>query len=266
MHEAEISQILRALGSSKAEEAWAEFLRRYSPIILQVVHTFERGSDELGDGYLFVCEQLSRDRFRRLRRFNPTGAARFPTWLRVVVRNLCLDWRRKEFGRKRVFESIARLPGLEREVFHCVYKEGLTLHETYYWLRPRFPSLTRQRLEESLARVCASLSPRQLWLLGFDRLATSSAVVATSAETADSGDSVPDHHPDPESLAVLNERRAALARAMARLPAFDRLLIRFRYEEGLTLERMAEVAGLKNAQSVDRRIREILSRLEKEMG
>lgn len=120
MDDPEIAQILQNLHSHQAPEAWAEFLRSFSPLILQVVRMTERDADHVADCYLFVCEQLSLRQFRRLGRFQPNGPASVPTWLRAVVRNLCLDWRRREFGRHRVFESLQRLQGHLAECDYCL--------------------------------------------------------------------------------------------------------------------------------------------------
>lgn len=108
-----IVPILDALSSGAGEDAWAEFLRLYSPLVLKISRLFARDSDQASDCFLFVCERLARDRFRRLRRFRPEGPARFSTWLYAVTRNLCLDWWRREFGRHRVFGSVARRPRIE---------------------------------------------------------------------------------------------------------------------------------------------------------
>lgn len=204
--EPRIVPILNALSSGAGEDAWAEFLRLYSPLVLKVSRLFARDSDHASDCFLFVCEGLARDRYRRLRRFRPEGPARFSTWLHAVTRNLCLDWWRREFGRHRVFGSVARRPRIE--------------------------------LLEDVRNDPEDPRPRE----------------------------VSDPGPDPETLAVESEQRASLALAVARLPAGDRLLIRLRFEQGLTLEQVARLTASGNAQAVDRRIRQILKQLGKEMA
>ena len=149
MEDPQIAGILGRLNSSEAQEAWAGFLQTYSPLMLQVVRLFERDQDHVSDCFLFVCEKLCRGGFRRLRRFRPEGPAKFSTWLRAVTRNLCLDWRRQEFGRHRVFQSVARLPALDREVFRCVYEQGMPLEETFLALRARYPNMEREQVAES---------------------------------------------------------------------------------------------------------------------
>ena len=132
------------------EEAWAEFLQEYSTLIFSIAQHLERDIDRASDCFQFVCERLSADGFRRLRRFKPQGPASFPTWLRAVVRNLCLDWRRKEFGRRRVFRSIARLSSFDQEVFRYVYERGDSIDDTFVLLQSRFSDVTPERLAESL--------------------------------------------------------------------------------------------------------------------
>ena len=265
MEDHEVAGILQQLRSHQPQEAWAEFLQVCSPLILQIVRFFERDPDQVSECFLFVCERLSQKRFRRLRRFKPNGPARFSTWLRAVVRNLCLDWRRKECGRHRVFESIARLSTVDREVFHRVYELGLSRNEIFPSLRTQFPNLTRAQVEEAEKRICQNLSPRQLWLLSARKLRMESIENDLSDGKDVLPQQMPDSRPDPETLAAFNERREALKRALARLSKPDRLLLRLRFEEGLTLEQVARVTGLKDPQSVDRRIRDVLERLGKEM-
>ena len=117
-HNAEaIGKMLKGLGSRDPLPAWTDFLHFYSRILLQVVRLSERDPDYVSECFVFVCEHLSEKGFRRIRRFNPEGQALFTTWLRAVVRNLCVDWQRKEFGRPRMFRSVAQLSQLDQDVF-----------------------------------------------------------------------------------------------------------------------------------------------------
>ena len=259
-------QILNRLASGDREQAWSEFLELYSPLILQVVHHFETEEDRAGECFLFVCDQLSTNECRRLRRFEPAGPAKFSTWLRVVARNLCLDWRRKEIGRPRVFRSVARLGVLDQQVFDCIFQCGMSLRETLLSLQGSYPKLTEEQVSDSVQRVRESLTSHQLWLLCTRRpkvqslerdVATEDGVVATQ---------IADPNPNPETLAEIGERRSALTCALSRLEKGERLLLGLRYEQGLTLEQVARLAGLGNAQRADRRIKEILTRLRDEMS
>lgn len=263
--EGHIAALLQDLVSGSAEEAWAEFLRIYSPLILRAARVVARDADQVGDVFLFVCEGLARDGFRRLRRFKADGPARFSTWLCAVARNLCLDWHRREWGRQRIFESVARLSSLDREVFRQVFERGLPLDEALPPIRQRFPGTSGEQLADSLQRIHDTLSPRQRWLLCVRRPRLEALRSAGSDGEGRLGREFLDPSEDPETLAVRSEERAALVRALARLPAADRLLVRLRFGQDLTLEQVAHVTGAGSAQAVDRRIREIVKHLRTEM-
>ncbi len=261
-----ISEILRGLGSNEPRQAWTDFLEFYSPVILQVVRLLEVDADHVTDCFLFVCQQLSHKNFQRLHRFTVDGPASFATWLRAVVRHLCLDWWRKEFGRTRIFESIARLKPLDREVFRCLYQDGVSLDETLLILSPRFPSLTGQELANSFERIRSSLTPRHLWLLGTRRPQFEPLETAEMSEDRSLLGKLRDPAPDPEALAARHQEHAALVGALARLPHSERLLVRLRFEQELTLEQVAQLTGLADAQTADRRLRKILDDLRKQLG
>jgi len=91
MAEARIDTILRQLRTRDSHAAWSAFIDEYAPLIFDVARRFERDPDNVADCFQFVCERLYEGRFRRLLKFTPQGPAKFSTWLRAVVRNLCLD-------------------------------------------------------------------------------------------------------------------------------------------------------------------------------
>jgi RNA polymerase sigma factor (sigma-70 family) len=261
-----IARILEDLRSVRAVEVWAEFLQTCSPAILKVIQSFQRDADSIADCYLYVCEQLCRDKFRRLRRFRPDGPASFSTWLQVVVHNLCLDWRRHKYGRERPFESVAQLPPLAQDVFRCLFEEGLSVGEAFVSLQPRYPQLTFQQVEESRGELFRALKPRQRFLLTLRQLVAGTFDAPADALGETAPEQVADGQPDPEKIVMFEEQRASLARSVARLGDFERLLIRLRFEHGLTLQQVAKAAGLPDAQTADRRVKAVLSRLRKELS
>ncbi len=266
MEDPPIARILERLASQEFQQAWSDFLEAYSPLILQTVKQFERDPDPVADCFLFVCERLAEKNFRRLRSFRPHGAAQFPTWLRVVVRNLCLDWHRKEFGRYRVFQSIARLEALDQDIFRCIYEQGLAQDESLIFLRSNHPQLTMARLEEGLGRVQGALTDRQIWLAGSRHRKPQQLEHEPGAGTQESSPQLIDPAPNPESLLIMNEHREAIERALTRLSKPDRLLIKLRFEQELTLQEIAPILGLRDAQTVDRRQREVIEKLRKEIA
>jgi RNA polymerase sigma factor (sigma-70 family) len=261
-----IDDVLRRLRSRSPGEAWAVFLERYSPLLLDVVRLFERREDDAADCYLFICEQLSRRRFARLLCFRPGGPARFSTWLCAVTRNLCLDWHRKEMGRHRVFASIARLSPLEQQLFQCLFVEPLTLEEAFLKLRSAFPRLTLAEMRDSADRVERALTSRQRWLLGVRRTRTGLAQAVPLDGAEDRMLWPAAREPDPETRFALQEARAALAAALAKLPPRQRLLVRLRFGRELTFEEIARLLRLDSPQHADRQIRQAVEALRKAMS
>jgi RNA polymerase sigma factor (sigma-70 family) len=265
MVDAQTSRILQRLASQEFKEAWTEFLELYSLHILQTVKLFERDADPVADCYLYVCERLSEKRFRRLRSFRSDCGAQFTTWLRVVVRNLCMDWHRSEFGRHRVFQSIGRLGALEQEIFRCIYEQDLSLDETLNSLHAHHPNLTMAELEAGADRVRSALTDRQIWLATTRRKERLHMWGNPRGDSQDFEADPVDPTPSIESLLMLDEQKTALSLALNRLSKSDRLLIKLRFERGLTLQETALLLGLKDAQTVDRQQRDIIEKLRYEL-
>jgi len=266
MSQRSIETLLKSLDSPDAEDAWGQFLTDYSQHIYQVVRRFEHDADNAADCFQFICEQLFENRSKRLRKFRGEGPATFVTWLRAVVRNLCIDWQRKKFGRPRPLRAIARLPVFDQEVFRLVYERATPLAECLAFLEAEFPHTTMTRIQESRARIDELLTTNQRWLIT-RRVHSGNGNETTSLDHPETFlADLTDSEPDPETLAISNERITRLRRALAELQPQERLLIRLRFEEGLTLGKTAELLDLGNAQRVDRQVQEILKRLEKLMS
>ena len=250
-----------------ADEAWSAFLGEHSPLILQVVHLFEKDADQVQDCFLFVCERLRRGDMRRIRRFRVDGTATFDTWLRAVVRRLCLDWRRHRDGRFRLPRAVARLPDLEQNVFRCVHLRGLTENETFHSLRALWPALTRQQLADASSRVAKTVSGRQSWflLLRRPRLQSLSAV-PSGTDPAERETGLVDSRADPERDAAVHESLATLHDALSHLSPHERLLVRLRYGQELPLEEIARLTHLSGASQVERQIQKALDELRVRMG
>jgi hypothetical protein len=76
-----VASLLEALRSpGSCGDAWVEFLESYSPVLYQTAGACTSDDDAAADCYLFICEQLARNSFRRLLKFKPDGSASFATW------------------------------------------------------------------------------------------------------------------------------------------------------------------------------------------
>lgn len=257
----DLDDLLDAFRHGDGDDAWPVFLEKAGGLLLQAARSLTRDEDEAADTFVFICEQLAAGGFGRLRRFDPSGPASVATWLRAVARNLGLDFLRRRHGRFRVFDAIARMPLLEQLVFRRRHRDRFSLAETFATLRPQFPHLSFEAVAAADHRVELALSSRHHWTLAAAQPRLESLDSSTDGEADARRVDPPDREPSPEQLVAGVERNTRLRDAVRQLPPEDRLLVRLRLEQDLTLAEVARVAGLSGPQQADRRLREIYARL-----
>lgn len=98
---AALSRLLAEPDLEARDDAWSEFVRQHSRLLLHVARSFGGGHDAAMDRYTYVLEQLREDDFRRLRTYSADGRSEFSTWFVVVAQRLCLDYYRAKYGRVR---------------------------------------------------------------------------------------------------------------------------------------------------------------------
>ena len=263
MPEFAIGALLDSLRTDRAREAWTEFLALNSDQIYKTARLTTGDEETAADCYLYICEQLSRNGFKRLLHFRPEGPAKFETWLGVVARNLCLDWLRSRFGRKRAFRSLERMTPFEIEVFRLHVQQGLSLDETLAQIKPRNPDATVETVEAADARIEQALSSRQRWLLRQRSAERETLSIGMAEEGGAAAVDPEDPHPSPELDLIASEEQSRLDKAVARLDPAQRLLIRLRFEEGLSLAEIGRLTGTGDAQRVHHRLSVALGELRK---
>lgn len=97
----ELSRLFAPADAAARDSAWDGFTAAYSRLLLHTARSITSDHDSTMDAYAYLLEQLRADDFRRLRAYSPDGRGKFTTWLVVVVRRLCLDFRRQRYGRPR---------------------------------------------------------------------------------------------------------------------------------------------------------------------
>lgn len=110
----QVSRLLHAAGDAARDDAWADFLRHYSRLLLKVARRATSTHDEAMDRYAFILDQLRQEDFRRLRAFAADGRGRFTTWLVVVARRLCVDHHRRVHGRPQTEHDSASTARIEQ--------------------------------------------------------------------------------------------------------------------------------------------------------
>jgi RNA polymerase sigma factor (sigma-70 family) len=218
--------------------AWIEFLELHAPQIMSTAAQFEYEQERIHDCFLYVCEQLNDDGFRRLLKFNTAGKATFRTWLGSVVFNLCVDWHRREYGRAKLLPAISALPAFDQSVYRMVIEQGMDKEACFQALRADFPDLTRELIANAVSRVWSLLTPRQRWQIGVRNRGRKQIHGLANQERLDW---LPDPALGPDVEAQKRQEFESLRGAMSRLPGEQRLLLRLRFQEGLTLKKIAQM-------------------------
>ena len=253
-----IAELLKQLSSVDAGPAWIEFLDRYSQLIMNAVNQFEYGQDRINECFLFVCEKLNDDGFRRLLNFNTRGTAKFRTWLGTVVFNLCVDWHRKEFGRVTLLPAISALPAFDQSVYCLVIEQGMNKEDSFQTLRADFPDLSRELVATSVGRIYSLLTPRQRWQIS---VRNRSRKQARGNPHQDQVERLPDPGTGPEMEAQTQQELEALQKAISQLPANQRLLLKLRFQEGLSLKKIVQLKQLGDTNRAWRHIQAAINAL-----
>lgn len=250
------ANLLHGLSSGDSGAAWAAFIDRYAPVIFRAVRQFEFEQERADDCFLYLCEKLCEQGFKRLLAFNTEGPASFPTWLGTVAYNLCVDWHRREYGRATLLPAISALPTFDQAVYRLYFEQAMDRHACRQALQTDFPDLNDKQLSDSIARVHRAMTPRQRWRIGLRTRgrAETTAVGSELRQLAD-GTAGPEHRASEEQL------RHAVREAMDGLTERQRLLLLLRYEQGLTLKKIAELTGLPDPFRARREIQAALEEL-----
>ena len=181
-------------------QAWADFLKKSSDVLLRVARLMGGDDDAVMDRYAFIVDALSRDDYRRLRAYG--GKSSFETWLVVVARRLCLDEYRHRYGRA---QSDSDAPVARRA--------------------------TRRQLSDLLGSE-----------LGLDEM-------------------IANEDPTPDVALEQREWRSTLDAALAQLDTQDRVILRLRFEDDVSVPEIARLLKLGSAFALYRRLNRILAGL-----
>ncbi len=253
-----IAVLLQRLSSSDAGAAWVEFLDRYAQLIMNTASQIEYEQDRINECFLYVCEKLNDDGFRRLLKFNTRGKAKFSTWLGTVVFNLCVDWHRQEFGRVRLLPAISALPAFDQSVYRLVIEQGWNKESSYQKLRIDFPDLSRESVANALSRIYSILTPRQRWQISVRKR---SRRRSGPDPLRDRVELLPDPGDGPETETQTQQELETLQQAISHLPARQRLLLHLRFQEGLSLKRIAKLTRLGDSNRAWRHIQSAMAAL-----
>ncbi len=247
------SLLKKLLNSEKnKEELWAEFVRRFSKLLLKVIWQFERDKDEVMEKYLWIFTRLADNDFSILRKFNYSqgkNIPKFSTWFVAVVRNLCIDAHRSVHGRKRFPKALLNLSEDDRKVFELYFWKGNSIEEIEHKMgqnhndEHNFVTASIERIENLLHRSRDSI---RLDNKGYITISTEefSNEIAAQEEEFDELESL--------SESWLNM-----------LPAQERLVLRLRFWEDLSVKEISKVMNIIPEQKIYAMIQKNLKQLRR---
>jgi RNA polymerase sigma factor for flagellar operon FliA len=163
------------------------------------------------------------------------GRSSLRTFLTTVVQRLFIDYRRHLWGRWHSSAEAKRLGPTAERLELLIYRDGLSVSDACQRINSARGSGGDTIDVEALAR----------------RLPRRQRVRVESVGSADDvGNVVKDSpsHDNPHDLVAdaqaVSLCRAAISRAMARIPAHDRVFLRLRYEDGLSVAAIARMSSL----------------------
>lgn len=186
--------------------------------------------------------------FAILRKFQ--GRSSLTTYLAVVIERLCLDFCIARWGKWRPSASARRLGAVATLLEQLIVREGITFDEAVGTLQTNHRvAETREQLHDMLLQ----LRPRITRRLAHD------SVQAFDQESLTHRTA---HHPD--DRLIVERVQAALAAALAVLPAADREILVLHYEVGMPIAQVARALN-REAHLLYRHFTRITERLRVEM-
>jgi RNA polymerase sigma factor for flagellar operon FliA len=212
--------------------------------VLSYVRRAHRLSADDGDEFASWARlRLLEDDCAILRKFR--GLSTFKTFVVTVIQRLFLDWRIKEWGKWRPTADARRLGPVAIELERLILRDGVDFEQAVETLVSKGTALTRNECE----RVWREL-PRRA---GRQRAgeATLESVPAPRSDDSIELD---------EQSANADRARRALSAALPALAPQEQLIIRLRFQDGITVARIAQLLG-EEQKPLYRRIEQILTKL-----
>jgi RNA polymerase sigma factor (sigma-70 family) len=266
VHE-DLALIEMILGGSTVH--WHAFVDRYAGLIYSVVRRqlFVEDDDEVRTVFAEILEVLYRGKLAEFR-----GESELSTWLIVVSRGKALDHLRHLQGRRKNPQGYDTLSPFEREVFRFYHVEGLGFDAVIHSLQSAGMPANAEMIAHAVLKIEETLDRNYLRRLEADAKAPALGVVSgrlleflnymdIQRERTD------DEHPAEFLDREATERMAARVRELlAELSPDERDIVRLRYEEGWTAQRIADEKGFSGQRRVYTILDGVLRKLRKGLG
>jgi len=266
VHE-DMALIEMILGGSTAH--WHTFVDRYAGLIYSVIRRqlFVEEEDEVRTVFADVLEALYRGKLAEFR-----GHSELSTWLIVVSRGKALDHLRHLQGRRKTPQGYDTLSPFEREVFRLHHVEGLGFDSVIHSLHSAGMPANAEMVAHAVLKVESTLDRNYLRRLEADAKAPALGVVSgRMLEFISHMDIQRERRDDDHPSDVLD--RDDLARMSARVKELlselgeeEREILRLRFEEGWTAQKIAEERGLAGQRRVYTVLDGAIRKLRRKLG
>jgi len=265
----DLALIEMILGGSTVH--WHAFVDRYAGLIYSVVRRqlYVEEEDDVRTVFADILEALYRGKLAEFR-----GNSELSTWLIVVSRGKALDHLRHLQGRRKNPLGYEALSRFEREVFRLHHVEGLGFDAVIHSLRSAGLPGNAEMIAHAVLKIESTLDKHYLRRLESDAKAPALGVVSgrmleflnhMDVQRERTEDDHPSDFLDQEEMARMAGRVREL---LAELSNEERDVVRLRYEEGWTAQRIAEQRGLSGQRRVysilDGVIRKLRRRLDED--
>jgi len=174
------------------------------------------------------------------------GLSSFKTFLVTVIQRLFLDWRIREWGKWRPTADARRVGPVAVELERLVLRDQIEFEQAVETLISKGTAASREECDRAWAEL-----PRRP-----GRQRTGEQALNTVATADDLRDPIA----IAEQLASAGKARLALADAIPGLSPQEQLIIRLRFQDGITVAKIAQLIG-EEQKPLYRRIEQILGRL-----
>lgn len=244
------------------EEAYAELLKRFSPVIIRMIRRFMVDQDEVMEVYTSIVERLRAKRFKALREFRISRE--ITPWLSVVVANACRDRFRKNRYVSMPQSVLEQLNEFELLVFKYYYQDQMIPSDIVEMAsakhRTRYTSL---QVAQALDRINELLSVNKRWhllmalhqnkaMLSIEDLRNIGFEAASTSRTG--------QRLEPS---IEKQQLAAIDATIKKLDPEDQLLLLLRFEHGMKASEIAEAMSFENHKYVYTRLRTIVNKLKR---
>jgi RNA polymerase sigma factor for flagellar operon FliA len=210
-------------------ETFLAELPRIERIVASISRRNGLSADDAEEFAAVVNMRLIENDYAVLRKFE--GRSALATYLTVVIANIYRDFRIEKWGKWRPSAAAKRLGQVAVRLETLLYRDGYRLHEAIELLHTTgFAANGDTELKRLAAELPERYNPRK-----------AARAVGIQVEAADRADLGLDRD---EHLQAAEVARAALRDALETLPAEDRIILRLRFWDGLSVPDIARALEL----------------------